>query len=167
MKSWPHRLPPTCKPSSPRPRNGPHHGLQCQMQLWNLPRPNALAARAGITIAQEAAPTHQLRSTLTLPQPRSLPVPRSQPRRNRTSLPRVVALTSTAVPPPCLLSQLDISGKRPAQKTPANSTPTSPLAQVGLMAFAVQLDPSVLPCCTALPPSITLTPLGLGTPRQW
>ena len=34
-------------------------------------------------------------------------------------------------------SQMDVSGKRPAQKTPANSTPPSPLAPVGLMTSAV------------------------------
>ena len=105
VKSWPHWLLPTCKPSSPRLQSSPHHGPQPQTQLWNLPRPNTPKARAGITVAWDAAPTHQLQSSLTLLQPRSLPVPSSQPRRNRTSLPGVMALTSMAIPPPHLLSQ--------------------------------------------------------------
>ena len=79
VKSWPHWLLPTCKPSSLRPRSSPHCGLQCQTQLWNLARPNALAARAGITVAQDVAPTHQPQSAPTLPQPRSLPILKSQP----------------------------------------------------------------------------------------
>ena len=69
-----------------------------------LPRPNAPVAKAGPTTARDAAPTHQLQSAPTLLQPRSPPVPRSQPRMSR-SLPGLMALTSVAVPPPCPLSQ--------------------------------------------------------------
>ena len=61
MKFQPHRLLRTCKPSSLRPQSGPHHRLQCQTQLWNLPRPNALAARVGITIAWDAWHTSTLK----------------------------------------------------------------------------------------------------------
>ena len=42
------------------------------------PKTERSGGKAGITIAQDVAPIHQLRSTLTLPQPRNLPVPRSQ-----------------------------------------------------------------------------------------
>ena len=79
VKSQHHRLLPICKPGRPRQQSGPHQGPLLQTQLWSLPRPNALTARAGTTTAQDAAPTHQLQSALTLLQPRSLPVPRSQP----------------------------------------------------------------------------------------
>ena len=51
--------------------------------------------------------------------------------------PKSLALPSAAIPPPRPLSQPDISGKRPTQKTPVNSTPPFPLAPVGLMAFTV------------------------------
>ena len=74
---------------------------------------------------------------LTLLQPRSLPVPRSQPQMNRTSLPGVMAHTSVAVLPPCPLSQSDAKEKRSTQKTPMHSTPPFPSAPVGLMASTV------------------------------
>ena len=90
---------------------------------------------------------------LTLPQPISLPVPRSKSQRKRTSLSGVMALMSTAIPPPHLPSQMDISRKRPTQKTHVNSTPPSPLAPVGLMASAVQWDPTVRQLSSILPPS--------------
>ena len=56
-----------------------HQGPLLQTQLWSLPRPHAPVARVGTTAAWGTAPTHQLRSALTLLQPRSFPVPRSQP----------------------------------------------------------------------------------------
>ena len=62
---------------------------------------------------------------------------------NRTSLPRIMALANVAGSPLCLQSQTEISGRRPTQKTPANSTPPSPLAPVSLMASAVQWGPTV------------------------
>ena len=43
------------------------------------PKTKRSMARAGITVAQDVAPSHQFRSTQTPLQPRSLPVPRSQP----------------------------------------------------------------------------------------
>ena len=153
VKSQPYWLLPTCKPSSLRPRSGPHHGLQHQTQLWNLPRPKAPVARVGITVAWDTAPTHPPQSALNPPQPRSLPVPRSQPQKNRISLPRIVTLASVAVSPPHLPNQLGVSRKRPMQKSPANSTPPSPLAPVGLMAFAVQWGPTVRQPGSSLPPS--------------
>ena len=70
-----------------------------------------------------------------------------------------------AIPPTHLLSQMEVRGKRPAQKTPVNSTPPSPLAPVGLMAFTVLQDPTVRQ--QLHPPSITSTPLGLSAPQQW
>ena len=118
----------------------------------------------GITAAWDAVPTHQLQSALTLLQPRSLPVPRSQPQRNRTSLPGVVALASAAIPPPHPLSQSDTNGKRPAQKTPVNSTP--PVSSSRFDGFH-SLTGSHSEATELQPPSITSTPLGLGTPRQW
>ena len=139
-----HWLLPTSKPSNPRPQSGPHHGPPLRAQLWNLPRPNALVARAGITVAQDAVPTHQLQSALTLLQPRSLPVPRSQPQMNRTSLPGVTALASMAILPPHLLSQLDANGKKSTQKTPTHSTPHFLSAPVGLTASTVQWDPTAM-----------------------
>ena len=137
VKSQHHWLLPICKPSSPRPQSGPHHGPQLQTQLWNLPSPNTPAARAGITIALDVAPTHQLQSALTLLQPRSLPIPKSQLQMNRTSLPGVAALTSMAIPPPYLPSQSDANRKKSAQKTPTHSTPHFSSAPVGLTASAV------------------------------
>ena len=131
----------------------PHHGLRHQIQLWNLPKPNTLVARAGITVAWDKAPTHPPQNTLTPPQLRSLPVPRSQPRSNRTSLPRVAALASMVIPPPHPLSQPDISRKRPTRKTPTNSTPPFPLAPVDLMAFTFRWDPMVRQPSSSLPPS--------------
>ena len=89
----------------------------------------------------------------TLPQPRSLPAPRSKSRRNRTSPPRVVALTNMVGPPLHLLSQTDVSRRRPVQKTPVNSTPPSPLALAGLMASTVQWGPTVRQLSSNLLPS--------------
>ena len=54
-----------------------------------------------------------------------------------------MALISAAVPPLHLLSHMQARGKRPAQKTPMNSTPPFPLAPLGLMASAVQQGPIV------------------------
>ena len=144
VKSQHHQPLPTCKPSSPRPRSGLHHGPQLQTQLWNLPRPNTPAARLGITIVQDTAPTHQLQSALTLLQPRSLPVPRSQPQMNRRSLPRVTTLASAVILLPHPLSKLDTNGKKSTQKTPTHSTLPFPAAPVGLMAFTVQQDPTAM-----------------------
>ena len=120
---------------------------QPKVTKWSPPRaatPNPSVAKVGPTAAQDAAPTHQLRSALTLLQPRSLPVPRSQPRTNRRSLPGLMALTSMAVPPPHPLSQLDANRKRFAQKTPTHSTPPFPSAPAHLMASAVQWDPTAM-----------------------
>ena len=55
--------------------------------------------------------------------------------------------------PPHLPNQLGVSRKRPMQKSPANSTPPSPLAPVGLMAFAVQWGPTARQPGSSLPPS--------------
>ena len=79
--------------------------------------------------------------------------PKEPTPKEQESLPRVTALASMAVPPPDLLSQPDISRKRPTQKTPVNSTPPFPLAPVGLTAFAVQQDPMVRRLSSSLPPS--------------
>ena len=63
---------------------------------------------------------------------------------NRRSLLGVMALTSTAVPPHHLPSQLDTNRKESAQKTPTHSTPHSPSAPAHLMASTVQWDPTVM-----------------------
>ena len=55
-----------------------------------------------------------------------------------------MALASMAILPPHPLSQSDANGKKSAQKTPAHSTPPFPPAPVGLMASAVQWDPTVM-----------------------
>ena len=77
------------------------------------PKAKCSGCKVGITVAWDAAPTHQLQSAWTLLQPRSLPVPSSQPQMNRTSLPRVVALASMANPPHHPPSQLDTNGRHP------------------------------------------------------
>ena len=144
VKSQHHRLLPTCKPGSPRQRSSPHQGLLLQTQLWSLPRPNAPVVRVSTTIAQDTAPTHQPQSVLTLPQPRSLPVPRSQPQSNRKRLPGVTALRSMAVLPHHLPSQSGANGKESAQTTPTHSTSHSPSAPAHLTASTVQRDPTVM-----------------------
>ena len=63
---------------------------------------------------------------------------------NRKSLPGVMALTSSAIPPPHLLGQSDTNGKKSTQKTPTHSTPLFPSAPVDLMASAVQRDPTAM-----------------------
>ena len=64
-----------------------------------------------------------------------------------------MALINMAIPPLHPLSQMEASGKRPAQKTPVNSTPPSLLAPAGLMASAVQRGPTVRQWSSILPPS--------------
>ena len=136
------------------------------MQLWNLLSPNALAARVGITVALDMAPTHQLQNAQTLPQPRSLPIPRSQPQRNRTSLQRVTALASAAIPPPpsaefdrCKQKEAHIEVTQQLNSTlPVSSSRFDGFhSPTGSHSKATKLHP----------PSITSTPLGLGAPRKW
>ena len=55
-----------------------------------------------------------------------------------------MALTSVAIPPPCLLSQSDTNEKKSTQKTPTHSTPPFPSAPEHLTASAVQWDPTVM-----------------------
>ena len=60
------------------------------------------------------------------------------------SLPGVMALASMAIPLPHLLSQSDTNGKKSTQKTPAHSTSPFLSAPAGLIASAVQWDPTVM-----------------------
>ena len=102
------------------------------------------SSNKGTTTAQDAAPTPQLQSAQTPLQLRSPPVPKSQPQTARRSLPRLMALTSTAIPLPHLPSQSDANRKMFAWKTPAHSTPPFPSAPACLMASAVQRAPTVM-----------------------
>ena len=137
VRFLPHQLLPSCRPNSLRPQNGPHHGPSCPSPQPNSPKQSALAGRVGITTVQDVTQAHQLQNALTLPQPRSPLAPRSKSQRNRTSLPRVMALANMAGSPLLLQSQTDVNRRRPTQKTPVNSTQPSLLAPVGLMASAV------------------------------
>ena len=123
-------------------------------------------ARAAPTTAQDAAPTPQLQSAQTLPQPRSPPVPRNQPQTTRRSLPGLTALTNTAIPPPPIhqVSQMQMEGGLHTQLHTLNSTlPISSSTFDGLRSpMGSNSDVTEV-----LPPSITSTPLGLGGPRQW
>ena len=56
-----------------------HQGWRLPTHPWSLPRPNAPEARVAPTAAQDAAPTPQLQNAQTPLQPRSPPVPKSQP----------------------------------------------------------------------------------------
>ena len=154
VRFLPHQFLPTCRPNSLRLQSGPHHGPRCPLWQPNLQRPSNPAGRVGNTTVQDVAQIHKLRNALTLPQPRSLLAPRSKSRRKRTSPPRVMALTNVAGPPLHLLSQMDVSRRKPTQKTPANSTPPSPLAPVGLMASAVRQGPTVRQLSSNLLPSL-------------
>ena len=122
-------------------------------QAVESPKTKHSGGRVDITIALDMALTHPHQSALTPPQQRSPPIPRSQHQRNRTNLPRVTVLASMDVPPSHLLSQPDVSRKRPTQKTPMNSTPPFPLAPMGLMAFVVHWDPTARQPSSSLPPS--------------
>ena len=121
-----------CSPHTRRPLWPP---LQSPLRL------DALAARA-VPEAQDAAPTPRLLSTLTLLQPRSPPVPRSQPQTARRSLqrPTVHASVVVCLPPPP--GQPDTNAEIFAQRTLAQSTPPFPSAPACLTASAVQRIPS-------------------------
>ena len=136
------------------------------MQLFNLLRPNAPAARAGIIIAWDVAPIHQLQSTLTVPQPRSLPVPKSQSRRNRISLAGVMALTSMAIPPSLSAKSDGHKWKEAHTEDTHEINSTLPITSSRFDGFC-SLTGSHSAATKLHPPSITLTPLGLGTPQQW
>ena len=126
------------------------------MEFPKFPRPNTPVARLAPTAAQDAAPTPQLQSTQTPLQPRSPPVPKSQPQTARRSLPGLMALASVGIPFPHPQSQLDPNRKIFTRKTPAHSTPPFPSAPACLMAFAVQLAPTAmgLSCCLLPSPSL-------------
>ena len=122
-------------------------------------RPNALAARVGITVAQDVArntSTPKCPDSTSAKKPFSSkePVPKEQD-KSPVSRGSCKCSHSTSRLP----SQMDVSRKRPTQKTHMNSTPPSPLAPVGLMVSTVRQDPTVRQLS-----SISLTPLGLGTP---
>ena len=108
------------------------------------PKPNRSSGKGAPTAAQDTAPTPQLQSTRTPLQPRSPPVPKSQPRTARRSLPGLAALASVAVPLPHPLSHLDANGKMFPWKTPACSTPPFPSVPACLTASVVQLAPTAM-----------------------
>ena len=114
-------------------------------------------------MAQDAAPTHPLRSTKTLLPPRSLPVPSGRPRASRRSLPGLMALASAAVPLPHLPSQSDTNGNMSTRRATAHSTQLFPSAPVPLTASTVQWDPTVMEPSFCPPPSPRL-PWALAVP---
>ena len=122
MRSPHHWLLPTSRPGSPRQRNGPHQGVRLPAHLWSHPGPSAQVVRVAPNAAQGTAPTHQLQSTLTLLQPRSLLVPRGQPQMARRGLPRCMDPTSMAIPLPCPPNQSDTNRKMSAWRATAHST---------------------------------------------
>ena len=82
----------------------------------------------------------------------------------RRGLPRCADLASTAIPPHHLPDQLDANGKMSAWRATTHSTlPVSSCAFDGLHSPTGSHSNGTEP----LPPSITSTPLGLGSPRQW
>ena len=80
--------------------------------------------------------------------------PKEQVPKEQDKSPRVTALTNAAGPQLHLPSQMNVSGRRPTQKTPANSTPLSPLAPLGLMASTVQWGPTAKQLSSNLLPSL-------------
>ena len=83
----------------------------------------------------------------------------------KRSLPRQVDPTSMAIPLPHPLNQLDANGKMSSWRAAAHSTQLFLSAPAPLMASTAQWNPT--PMGPSLPPYITSTPLGLGSPRQW
>ena len=106
-----------------------------------------------------------LNSALTLPQPRSLPVPRSQSQRNRTSFQESWPSQVWLVPfPSAKLERHKWKEAHTEDTHELNST--LPVSSSGFDGFRRPME--FQSKATELhPPSITSTPLGLGAPQQW
>ena len=136
------------------------------MQLWNLLSQNIPVARVGITIVQDVAPIHQLQSTLTLPQPRSLPVPRSQSQMKQDKSPRSHSSHKHGRSPSPSAKSDGHKQKEAHTEDTCKLNSTLPISSSRFDGFH-SLTGYHSEGTELHPPSITFTPLGLGSPRQW
>ena len=161
VKSWPHQLLPTCKPSSPRPRSGPHHELQCQTQLWTK-RSGSKGGHhhsSGCS-SNTSTPKHPDSTSAKKPSNSKEPVPKEQDKS-----PKSCDSCKCGYSPSPSTKSAECKRKEAHTEDTHELNSTLPISSSGFDGFCSPMG-SHGETTELQPPSITSTPLGLGAPRQ-